>query len=60
MQISDEGQEHAQNVQMQISAQGTKWQLTAEDLSDEFWERADRLTRLRREEQRQMQESGDG
>ena len=41
---------------MQISAQGTKWQLTAEDLSDEFWERADRLTRLRREEQRQMQE----
>ena len=31
-------------------------QLTVEDLSDEFWERANRLTRLRREEQHQMQE----
>ena len=39
-----------------IAREGTKWQLTAVDLSDEFWERADRLTRLRREEQRQMQE----
>ena len=39
-----------------IVKEGSKWQLTAEDLSDEFWERADRLTRLRREEQRQMQE----
>ena len=39
-----------------IAKEGTKWQLTAADLSDEFWERADRLTRLRREEQRQMQE----
>ena len=39
-----------------IAKEGPKWQLTAADLSDEFWERADRLTRLRREEQRQMQE----
>ena len=39
-----------------IVKEGSKWQLTAEDLSDEFWERADRLTRLRREEQRQMRE----
>ena len=39
-----------------IAKEGTKWQLTAANLSDEFWERADRLTRLRREEQRQMQE----
>ena len=39
-----------------IAREGSKWQLTAVDLSEEFWERADRLTRLRREEQRQMQE----
>ena len=39
-----------------IVKEGSKWQLTAADLSDEFWERADRLTHLRREEQRQMQE----
>ena len=39
-----------------IVKEGSRWQLTAEDLGDEFWERADRLTRLRREEQRQMQE----
>ena len=39
-----------------IVKDGSKWQLTAEELSDEFWERADRLTRLRRDEQRQMQE----
>ena len=39
-----------------IAKQETKWQLTAADLSDEFWERAERLTALRREEQRQMQE----
>ena len=38
-----------------IAKQGTKWQLTAANLSDEFWERAERLTELRREEQRQMQ-----
>ncbi len=35
---------------------GTKWQLTSVDLSDRFWERAERLTRLRRDEQAQMQE----
>ena len=39
-----------------IVKDGSKWQLTAANLSDEFWERADRLTRLRRDEQRQMQE----
>ena len=33
-----------------------KWQLTAESLSEEFWQRAERLTTLRRDEQRQMQE----
>jgi len=35
---------------------GTKWQLTAARLNDEFWERAERLTWLRLEERRQMQE----
>ena len=35
---------------------GTKWRLTATDLKDSFWERVDRLTELRTEEQRQMQE----
>jgi len=39
-----------------IAKQGTKWQLTAAGLSEAFWERAERLTELRREEQRQMQE----
>ncbi len=39
-----------------IAKQGTRWQLTAANLSDEFWERAERLTRLRHEEQRQMLE----
>jgi ATP-dependent DNA helicase RecQ len=39
-----------------IAKQGTKWQLTAGTLSDAFWDRADRLTDLRREEQRQMQD----
>ena len=39
-----------------IAKQGYKWQLTAAQLSDTFWERVDRLTALRREEQRQMQE----
>ena len=39
-----------------ITKEGTKWQLTAAYLSDGFWERAERLTSLRREEQRQMQE----
>lgn len=39
-----------------IAKQGTKWQLTAATLSEAFWERAERLTALRRDEQRQMQE----
>jgi ATP-dependent DNA helicase RecQ len=39
-----------------IVKQGTKWQLTAANLSEAFWERAERLTALRRDEQRQMQE----
>ena len=39
-----------------IAKQGAKWQLTAAALSDGFWERAERLTALRREERRQMQE----
>jgi ATP-dependent DNA helicase RecQ len=39
-----------------IAKQGTKWQLTAANLSEAFWQRAERLTNLRREEQRQMQE----
>lgn len=39
-----------------IAKMGTKWQLTAANLSEEFWQRAERLTNLRREEQRQMQE----
>jgi ATP-dependent DNA helicase RecQ len=39
-----------------IAKQGTKWQLTAANLSDAFWERAERLTALRRAEQAQMQE----
>lgn len=37
-----------------IAKQGTKWQLTAARLSETFWERAERLTRLRRDEQSQM------
>lgn len=36
--------------------QGAKWQLTAATLSEAFWQRAERLTELRRVEQRQMQE----
>ena len=39
-----------------IAKVGTKWQLTAAVLSDEFWARAERLTQLRREEQSQMRE----
>jgi len=34
----------------------SKWQLTTTSLSDSFWQRTKRLTDLRREEQRQMQE----
>jgi len=39
-----------------IVRQGSKWQLTAARLGQEFWERAKRLTELRRAEQQQMQE----
>ena len=39
-----------------IAKDGSKWQLTASTLSDAFWQRADRLTALRRDEQQQMQE----
>ena len=39
-----------------VVKQGSKWQLTAATLGDTFWERTERLTRLRREEQDQMQE----
>ena len=39
-----------------IAKQRTKWMLTAADLSEAFWQRAERLTALRRSEQRQMQE----
>ena len=38
-----------------IAKQGSKWQLTASDLSETFWDRAQRLTDLRRIEQLQMQ-----
>jgi ATP-dependent DNA helicase RecQ len=39
-----------------LAKQGTKWQLTAANLKETFWERGERLTELRYEEQRQMQE----
>ena len=39
-----------------IVRQGSAWQLTAASLSDDFWERAERLTDLRRKEQAEMQE----
>ncbi|MGO8669850.1 MAG: RecQ family ATP-dependent DNA helicase [Capsulimonadaceae bacterium] len=39
-----------------IAKQGRKWQLTASNLSEAFWDRAKRLTDLRRDEQRQMQQ----
>ena len=39
-----------------VARQGAKWQLTAATLGDFFWERANRLTALRRTEQSQMQE----
>jgi len=37
-----------------IARHDTKWQLTAAVLSNAFWERAERLTALRHEEQNQM------
>ncbi len=39
-----------------IAKQGTKWQLTAATLGEDFWSRAERLTALRRAEHRQMQD----
>ena len=39
-----------------VVKQGSKWLLTAANLADGFWQRAERLTELRRVEQRQMQE----
>jgi ATP-dependent DNA helicase RecQ len=39
-----------------IAKQGTRWQLTAAKLSEQFWARAERLTVLRRDEHKQMQE----
>lgn len=39
-----------------VAKQGTRWQLTAADLSPAFWDRAHRLTELRRHEQREMQQ----
>ena len=39
-----------------LARSGSRWQLTAATLSDGFWERAERLTSLRRDEQQQMQE----
>lgn len=38
-----------------VVKQGSRWQLTASTLSEEFWERAERLTAIRRYEQVQMQ-----
>lgn len=39
-----------------IAKQGTKWQLTAATLNESFWDRAERLTALRRDEHQQMKE----
>lgn len=39
-----------------IVKDGAQWKLTATDLRDSFWKRVKRLTTLRYEEQRQMQE----
>lgn len=39
-----------------IAKQGSKWQLTAAGLGEGFWERAERLTALRRDEYKQMQD----
>ena len=38
-----------------LAKQGSKWQLTAANLNEAFWERAERLTKLRRDEREQMQ-----
>ncbi|QVL48004.1 MAG: RecQ family ATP-dependent DNA helicase [Thiocapsa sp.] len=39
-----------------IAKQGSKWQLTAATLNEAFWDRAERLTALRRDEHQQMQD----
>lgn len=39
-----------------IAKQGTRWTLTTTPLANTFWERAERLTDLRRAEQQQMQQ----
>ena len=39
-----------------VTKEGTKWVLSTAMLSQQFWKRAERLTDLRRQEQRQMQE----
>lgn len=39
-----------------IAKDGSKWQLTAATLSEGFWDRAERLTALRRDEHQQMQD----
>jgi ATP-dependent DNA helicase RecQ len=39
-----------------VVKEGTKWKLTASGLSEGFWNRAERLTSLRRGEQQQMRE----
>ncbi len=39
-----------------VVKEGNKWQLTAAILSEDFWQRADRLTKLRKQEQAEMQE----
>ncbi len=39
-----------------IVKDGTRWQLTAAPLAEAFWERAERLTALRRSEQAQMRD----
>lgn len=38
-----------------IVKDGTRWRLTAASLPESFWQRAQRLTKLRRAEQREMQ-----
>lgn len=38
-----------------IVKQGNRWRLTASSLSTSFWDRADRLTALRKDEQAEMQ-----
>ena len=39
-----------------VVKEGSRWQLTASRMGNEFWERAERLTVLRHEEQAQMQD----